>query len=264
MVTRVLGIALAGILTAAGAAAQEQPPVPPANPPSNPAPPPATTPPATPAKEALPQVAAAPPIVPSQPPPLAEQALRDRRKHISMMEGMFIGAVKSAANDISERMQASGIPGLNQMSGSLTARGWNLDGYGVFFAVEIPGVVPSVATVAQLQLLRERMGGASQPQALRTADSAATTPVINPDAEYVELVKNALIDAMVDYSKPLELQPQEWLTVAAGDGDEPLNPAFLVQRSTLILRVRGSDIADYLSGRLSKDAVRQKVEVRRF
>lgn len=257
MVSRVAFFAsmlVAAMVTAA--VAQEPPPVPPA-----------VTPPlaAPPAQEPLPTVTAPPQAPASQPAPLSEHVLRERRKHISMMEGMFIGAVKSAAQDMSERMAASGVPGLNQISGSLTARGWMLDGYGVFFAVEIPGVQPSVAS---LQALRERMlqgdSRANPPQAMRTAEGAASAPMFNPDAEYVELVKNALIDAMVDYSKPLDLQSHEWLTVAAGDGDEPLNPAFLVQRSTMILRVRGSDIVDYLAGRLSKDAVRKKVEVRKF
>ncbi len=238
------------------AAAQEPPPVPP------PSTPPVAAPPA---QEPLPTVMAPPAQAPvTQPAPLSDQIIRERRKHIFMMEGMFVGAVRGAAQDIAERMPNE-IGAFPMLTGSLTARGFMLEGYGVFFAVEIPGVVPSVAS---LQLQRRRLEQGERetqpPQPLRTADSAATAPAFIGDAQYVDLVKNALIDAMVDYSKPLDLQPYEWLTVAAADGDEPLNPALLAQRSTLVLRVRGSDIADYLAGRLSKDAVRKKVEVRKF
>lgn len=243
---------------AAAAAAQEPPPVPP----------PATPVAAPPAQEPLPTVAAPPAQAPvtqaAQPAPLSDHIIRERRKHIFMMEGMFVGAVRGAAQDIAERMPNE-IGAFPMLTGSLTARGFMLEGYGVFFAVEIPGVVPSVASL-QLQRRRLEQGEReTQPaQPLRTADSAATAPASIGDAQYVDLVKNALIDAMVDYSKPLDLQPYEWLTVAAADGDEPLNPALLAQRSTLVLRVRGSDIADYLAGRLTKDAVRKKVEVRKF
>lgn len=240
--------------TVAVAAAQEPPPVPP------PATPPVAAPPA--AQDPLPAVtAAAPPATVSQPAPLSEQIIRDRRKHIFMMEGMFVGAVRGAAQDAADAIPEIGPFGM--LSGSLTARGFMLDGYGVFFAVEIPGVVPSMVSL-QAQRQRQSQGDREPPpQALRTADTAAAVAP-NPDAQYVDLVKNALIDAMVDYSKPLELQPHEWLTVAAADGDAPLNPALLAQRSTLVLRVRGSDIADYLAGRLTKDAIRKKVEVRKF
>lgn len=250
MLRRVVLVAL-GLMAAGGstAAAQE----PPATPPPAPMPVPISV------REGLPVVL---PTVASGPVAvLSENTIRERRKHIFMMEGMFVGAVRGAAQDIADRMPNE-FGGLPMLTGSLTARGFMLEGYGVFFAVEIPGVVPSVASLQAMRQRTESRPG--EPQALRTADSAALNPAMNADAQYVDLVKNALVDAMVDYSKPLGLQQDEWLTVAAADGDEPMNPAYLAQRSTLVLRVRGSDIVDYLAGRLTKDAVRKKVEVRKF
>jgi hypothetical protein len=40
--------------------------------------------------------------------------------------------------------------------------------------------------------------------------------------------------------------------------------ARLVERATLVLRIRGADIADYMAGRLTLADVSKKVEVRKF
>jgi hypothetical protein len=82
--------------------------------------------------------------------------------------------------------------------------------------------------------------------------------------KYRNEVKLALTDAMLDFSKNLELKPDEWLSVAARGSEGALTPGEVLQLTTVVLRVKGSDLADYLSGRLSKDEARQKVEVRQF
>ena len=69
---------------------------------------------------------------------------------------------------------------------------------------------------------------------------------------------------MLDYSKPMDLQPEEWLTVAARGSDSAFLPGEIYQQTTLLLRVKGSDLADFLANRLTRDEVRQKVEVRQF
>jgi hypothetical protein len=70
--------------------------------------------------------------------------------------------------------------------------------------------------------------------------------------------------AMIQYSKPLALRPEEWLTVAAGDGDEPMMPAVLSEQAVMVLRIRGRDINEYLAERITLDEVLKRVEVRRF
>ncbi len=37
----------------------------------------------------------------------------------------------------------------------------------------------------------------------------------DPDRQYTDAVKSALIDAMLDHSLSMDLGPDEWLTVAA-------------------------------------------------
>jgi hypothetical protein len=248
---------------AACASAQEQPPVPPPTPQSTPppaVPPPGEQPPVaqTPAaQEPLPAVAAA------DAPPRDADTLRRRRSQMRIMEGVLIGAVRGAAQEIASELQTPDT-GPFLLSGSLVARGFILEDYGVFFHVEIPGVQPSLISPVSVETL-QRMAQArqAQPEAASTGSSMVRVP-LNANAEYVERVKDALVRAMVEHSKPLELRADEWFTVAAGDGDEPLNLAVLAQQAIMVLRVRGRDIAEYMAGRLTLDEVRRKVEVRKF
>jgi hypothetical protein len=43
-----------------------------------------------------------------------------------------------------------------------------------------------------------------------------------------------------------------------------MTPGEILQITTVVLRVKGSDLADYLAGRLTKEQAREKVEVRQF
>ena len=245
--------------TACAVAAQETPPV---APPQS-TPPQSTPPPAAPAvQNPLPTVAPAP-VAPAAPEPLDEATFLRRRREIKNMEGVLASAVRSAAQEIATEMETPET-GKFQMSGSLGARGFILDGYGVFFHVVIPGVQPTFVSPTVLQALRERLARPRQAQPEVASTGNATPDVPTADAEYVARVKDSLMRAMIQYSKPLELRPEEWLTVAAGDGDEPMMPAVLSEQAVMLLRVRGSDIAEYMAGRLSLDDVLKRVEVRKF
>jgi hypothetical protein len=62
----------------------------------------------------------------------------------------------------------------------------------------------------------------------------------------------------------MNLQPDEWLSVAAHRGDSALSPNEIVTSSTLVLRIKGSDLALYDADRTRKDEIRTRVEVREF
>ena len=249
----VMGILAA---TACAARAQEVPPVPvPATPPvqspvvaPTPQPPVATSAPAVP--PAAETVATAP--------RLSDSELRERRNAIFLMEGVLAKAVRLAAGETAEQIQ-SVQPGISMFTSSpAKALGTYLEGYGVFFQVEIPSVMPSVVNLVE-SLRRDRATSPAQ-----TAAMAARSPeaVVNPDAHYVDAVKRQLVEAMVFYSNSMSLRPDEWLTVAAREAQEA--PGQVDQPSTLILRVKGSDLAEFLAGRISRDEIRRRVQARGF
>lgn len=107
-----------------------------------------------------------------------------------------------------------------------------------------------------------------------TMTTPAAPPVPLPDAQllqdpseaYTQEVKSALVDAMVENGGPLGIGPEEWLTVAARDNVQVdrFTPGDPSEVSTIVLRIKGSDLAAYRAGRITLDEVRTRVDVREF
>ena len=86
----------------------------------------------------------------------------------------------------------------------------------------------------------------------------------DPNELYTQAVKSSLIDAMLKYSVGLKLGAAEWLTVAARDAQGPLMPGGLDDASTIVIRIKGGDLAAFHSGKLTRDEVMKRVEVKEF
>ena len=203
----------------------------------------------------------------------------DQRRYdgMSILEGTLTGAVKSAAQRIGKELQ-SNTPNAMLFTGEARAKGFTLDGYGVFFYVEIPAVDLTVTfMVDSIERDAQRRLEPRSPAALGAVNSRADPPSSSnpketlrnlasddPAQRWRDSVKLALVDAMLEHSKSLELRPDEWLSVAARGSEGGLLPNEIYQLTTIVLRVKGSDLSDYLAGRLTKDEARLKVEVRQF
>lgn len=84
---------------------------------------------------------------------------------------------------------------------------------------------------------------------------------------YTEEVQRALIDAMIDFSAPMTIGNEEWLTVAARDNEQrdtlaPQDPYEEVV--TVLLRIKGSDLKEYRAGRIDKEEARKRVRIGEF
>jgi hypothetical protein len=237
---------------AVSAGAQEPPP---------PTLPPVTRPPVTELPVSMPAPVT---LEPAMPKTLTGEELTRRRRAIFRMEAVLIDAVKQGARSTAEEIQRF-QPGLMMFSSApVKARGAYLEGYGVFFQVDIPSVIPSVASLVETlgrdALNRERMGSnLAQPTSMSGESTAA---LINPDAHYVGEVKAELITAMVQFSQSLELLPGEVLVVSARDASEM--PGQVAPPSTMTLHVKAADLADFTAGRISLDEIRRRVKVRGF
>ena len=272
--TTVLVLFLTVVIGCGVATAQEPPPTPVVPPPTPVVtPPPAGTPPATtdPAQAASPQPPApatssqpkdAPPVVPATV-TLTESQARSRREAIFVMEGVLVQHVVLAAN-ATQREIESVQPGLRLSMFSPvppSARGNYLEDYGVFFHVQIPSYVPSV-----VQIIEEISRNQFRPPASAAVPTSVAPPrreaPLDPDLFYVGAVREYLISAMLEQSKSLDLRPSEWLTVSARGDDG--GPSQLSQPSIMLLRVKGSDLMEYLAGRISKAEVTKRVEVKGF
>jgi hypothetical protein len=105
---------------------------------------------------------------------------------------------------------------------------------------------------------------------IRPAPSAAVRDSLwakDPNRAYTEAVTRALVDAMIDYSAPMQIGADQWLTVAARDdeGRDSLAPPDPMEEVvTMIYRIKGSDLQEYRQGRIDRDEVRRRVQVTQF
>jgi hypothetical protein len=248
------------------------------------------------------------------------------RYNIFVMEGVLERAVDYGA-DVLRKQVRSIMPDMLLISGAAQARGFRLDGYGVFFDVEVPALRQSVAwslrtmvdengvaataalqqfkahvetlddprlkanllqAVKRLELQIGPVRGPAAPAARGSAAAAVAEPMVaasgappappptpspadvalleDPNEAYTESVKEALIDAMLDNSGAMRVGADEWLIVAARDNlhRDRLMPGDVYDTSTIMLRVKGSDLAAYRAERLTKEEARKRVEVREF
>jgi hypothetical protein len=285
------------------------------------------------------QSAPEPLAAPRQAPPVAPSAASDaaarasRRQDIRSMEVLLTQALQTGAQDLARQLKVS-EPNSAFVTGTGRARGFILDGHGIFFDVDVPEMRQSVVWSAQmLELEQQRrdylrfladsspddprrkmveaslrtivrqMGGApgevvipnpttnmeliqpgrvtgavvaepvsdgNAPRA-RAAESQAPAasmppvqPLHDPNELYTDSVKNALIDVMLKFSGPLKIRESEWLTVAASDSEGPQAPGQLQETSRILISIRGSDLAAFQSGKLTREEVLKKVEVKEF
>jgi hypothetical protein len=251
--------------------------------------------------------------------PAEAEQIRARQK-IFMMEGVLERAVNVGIDTFRRQLLSVMPEDMLLVTGEAPqARGFRLDGYGVFFDVEVPQVRPSLAwslrtmneTASVFARDFERMralvravpdrqqreelerylvrmqqqvappppalaaaapvGGVSAQSVPRPPAAAPPTPqaaavMRDPGQAYTEAVASALMDAMLENSGSLIIAANEFLTVAARDNAQANR--FLAndpsEVMTLVLRVKGSDIADFQARRLTLDEVRTRVEVRAF
>jgi len=248
----------------------------------------------------------------------AAQARRaaEQRYQIGQMERLLEGAVEHGVTVIRDHLHAlAQVQPDTLVSDNAHARGFRLEGYGIFFDVVVPSFETSwtialrtldqtdlglESAIRRLQSHIQTSGDPDLVQALkrlelqvnpslvtrasapaaagaRTVTAAAASvpgdppqpaedPILaDPNEAYRTEVTQALKDAMLSHSSSLGIAPTEWLTIAAkGNDDRPrLAPADSDAR-TRILRMRGSDLAEFLAGRITREEALKRIEVRVF
>jgi hypothetical protein len=250
-------------------------------------------------------VAVASPAFAQAPAPRAGDQ-RQTHYQIGVMERVLEGAVEHGAANFRDRLQAvfPDAPAQLMILDNPRVRGFRLDGYGVFFDVEVPSsnatllwslrtldqsvpaAAPSAANsptvptsnVAPILPNRRRPAGGAAPAPPappdRSVSAASLAPrpvqadealVDNPNEAYRAEVVQAIADAMLDYSAPLAVGGEEWLTVAARSiQDRPRVASPDTDGQTVMIRLKGSDLQAFRAGTISRDDVLQRIEKRVF
>jgi len=157
-------------------------------------------------------------------------------------------------------------------------RGVPVPEYGFFFDVQIPNILQSGLRLFEMVRgtppgggagpVRTTAGNGEQRTAatggLVTPDPMASS-VFDPDQEYTNYVREALIDAMLDNSGLLPLGDKDWLMLSASGFDQPTgNPLYRMDSRKLILRIKGSDLALWHQGKISRDEAKRRILEQRF
>jgi hypothetical protein len=227
-----------------------------------------------------------------------ENESQERRRNIRYMEGVLVQAVRVGAEQVGKELEKYEPTGVTVLLGTPRARGFVLDGHGVFFDVEVPDMNQSVVW-SMMNIQRERQLGNAL-DSLRAAmrlmpegpsmqqvqmavqmlgstagaakDAAPSSPVpgqvsaaaaapLDPRKLYQDQVIGSVVDAMLGYSVQMALGPDEWLTVAARGNDTPLGTQQTLQDTvTITVRVKGSDLATYHSDPSRRAEIREKVK----
>jgi len=240
----------------------------------------------------------------------------EQRYQIAQMERVLEGAVEHGLTITRDRVQTlAQAPADLLVSENAHARGFRLEGYGVFFDVVVPSFETtwtwSLRTLDQndlglesaLRTLQTHVKGEGDPnleQALKRLElqvgpavlartsvpddrgarnatgsaataaggqaPAVTDPILtDPNEAYRTEVLQALKDAMLSHSSALGIGSNEWLTIAAkGNDDRPRLAPADSGSSTRIIRLSGSDLGEFLAGRITRDEALKRIDVRVF
>ena len=127
-----------------------------------------------------------------------------------------------------------------------------------------------VAPISASQTLSDPGAGAPASLGVQASSQLAGQPqadpiLDDPQEAYRAEVRDALMNAMLDYSRGLDLTPEEWLTVAArSDEDRPRLAPVDTDARTVVIQVRGADLNAFLAGQISRDDARKRMGVRVF
>ena len=128
--------------------------------------------------------------------------------------------------------------------------------------------LPSLAAAAGPSSLASpgQVTGSAASASVDTVPAGAPDPILGDPAEaYRSEIRMALIDAMLQYSRGLNLGPAEGFHVAAKRNDDrtrlaPVN----TDDATLHIRVRGADLTAFLGGQISREQAVERMEVKVF
>ncbi len=101
---------------------------------------------------------------------------QDQLRHqIYLMEGMLARAVTSGAARLNSQFRAV-MPDMVVVAGDSNARGFHLDGYGVFFDVEVPVLRQSMMWSLRTMLDQDQQGASEALASLRAVVASTTGP----------------------------------------------------------------------------------------
>ena len=108
--------------------------------------------------------------------PLSEADQVKSRQKISMMESVLESAVANGADSLMRAVRVVMPPDALMMTGAPSARGFRLEGYGVFFDVEVPTFRPTMAFTLRQMVDENGLGAAAAVNQLKAYIATVQDP----------------------------------------------------------------------------------------
>jgi len=138
--------------------------------------------------------------------------------------------------------------------------------------------IPEILQTSMMLFLRQRPQPGATPitrgpvtgTGVVTGDPMTVPPPgaersLNPNQQYSDFVREALVDGIINNAGILPLDNGTWLTVAASGADVAVtNPLYRNTSRKLILSLKGDDLQALRRGDLTRDQVRARVVERRY
>jgi len=218
----------------------------------------------------------------------ATDAARVHTQYV-VFENRLRQAVRAGADQIRDQVRRVVPAGVDLvLNGSTEVTSYRLEDYGALFVVRVPGMSPIYSTWLRIQGQTGAVAAGPRPATPRTPPSgqgnvtptALTRPadpgaggapppapfvdnalVTDPDGVYTREVQAAIIDAMLENGGALRIAPNERLIIAARDSAQPDPWSSQSDFRTLMFTIKGSDLSDYQSNKISREEAIKKVKI---
>ena len=190
--------------------------------------------------------------------PVDSQVSPDTLRQVKSVESLLVSAVTQAATKLNSRAVQAVSDFKLSFQSNPRASGYVLPtGQGVLFVVDVPGITATSA------MLWSRMYELQAPQrnvaGIPTMDPA---PMTNPDKEYGDYTRQAIVEAMLD-AISLPLKDGQTLTVSVGSSPDPTNPLASEGRR-LWLTIKAEDLAALRAKTINRDEAKARISEQRY
>lgn len=230
-------------------------------------------------------LAAAQPVATQQSGPETNPAVKDQ---VTRFEGLVKIAIRSAGDKLAREANSIEPRVILQFDTDPVVSGVIVPEVGPHFDVQIPAILPSGLAVLQA-FYQFKKPDRPEMQPVATAPGSKTTvgatgglpspdsmtaspvvPVFDPTRAYTNHVREALLEAILDYSHltALPLNAGERVTIVAKDMLDvmPVQTRQLGATTSrqLILTIKSEDLLAFRQGKITRDEAKQKIVDTRF
>ena len=209
------------------------------------------------------------------------QTQSDVRYQVQLFEAVLARAVTQGAQKLASQVNGASPNVMSNMmsAGDPVARGFPIPS-GVFFEVQVPSLLQTYVLLNTRTRPAPQPSGPIQPaggpprvtaNGITTPDPMTGTQQPGPsimtqafmEDAYSKHVLDSLVDAMLDNSGALSIKDEEYLVIAASG---PFNPVASLNNldETTILSIKGSDLATFRQGKITKEEARKRVVTKQF